>query len=143
DAGAGVPAGVRLLRIVDAHRDHVAGAGTQVRRQLVAERAVAIRPFAEGVPVDPDFAVAIDAVEIDENALPLVGCGHRKCLAVPSDSARQRAAGGTCGVLLAEVALDAPVVGQVQLAPRGVIERRLLRAGDIAKMKAPTVIEAG
>jgi len=48
------------------HRDHVALLPIAEVRQRVAERAVAIRPLAEEPPVDPDLAVPIHAIELDE-----------------------------------------------------------------------------
>src|SRR6266699_1588381 len=142
DPGTRVPARVRLLGVVHPHRDHVALLPiANMRRQLVAERAIAIRPLAEVLAVDPDLAVAIHAIELDEHDLTGVAGGKCERLPIPGDAAGECATGHARGVLLAERSLDAPVVGQIQPAPGGVGEPRLLRARHVAEMKAPPTIE--
>ena len=42
----------------------------QMRRQLVFESAVAVRTLSEIMTVDPNLAVAIDAVKLDEDLFP-------------------------------------------------------------------------
>src|ERR1017187_5496680 len=46
------------------------------------------------------------------------------------------------GLILGEGSFDAPVVRQVQAAPVGVRERRLLGAGSIALEKLPAEVES-
>src|ERR1041385_4341454 len=140
-SGSGIPAGVRLLRVVDADRDDIGRMVLQVWGQLVTERAVPVGPLAEVGAVYPDLAIAIDAIELDVRHPVAVRRPHGEGLAVPSDTAGQRAAPGAGGILLAERAFNAPIVRHIQAAPAGVVEGNRLRAADIAEMKAPVVIE--
>ena len=74
--GARVPARVRLLRVVHPDRHHIAGAEADVGSELVPERAVAVGPLPEGAAVDPDLAVAVHAIELDEYDPAGVAGGH-------------------------------------------------------------------
>src|SRR4029077_1467281 len=142
DAGARVPARVGLLRVVRPYGDDVARrAVAEPRRQLVRERAVAVRPLPQVMPVDPDFAVAIHPVELDEHEPARVPLGYGERLAVPAHAAGQRSAAGTRGIGIAELPLDAPVVRYIQAAPAGVVERRFLSAGDVTQMESPRAVE--
>src|SRR5439155_27193209 len=91
--------------------------------QLVAARAIPVRAFPQILAVDPHFAVAIHAVEFDEDDLAAVHRGHGERLAIPPDAARQRTARHAGVVLLAELAFDTPIVRQVERAPAGIRER--------------------
>src|SRR5205807_2186501 len=83
------------LRVVHPHGDDVARpAVAEVRRELVAEGAVAIRPLPEVMPVDPDLAVTVGAVELDEHQPARVPLGYGERLAVPPHPAGQRPAAG-------------------------------------------------
>src|SRR6266513_704774 len=113
----------------------------EVRRQLVAEGAVAVRPLAEVGAVDPDLAIAVHAVEFDEHDLAAVSRGDGERLAIPAHATGQRAARYAGRVLLAELAFDAPVVGQVQRTPGGVVKCDVLGARYVAELEAPSGIE--
>src|SRR5713101_2211875 len=118
-----VPARVRLLRIVHAHRNDVATAIAEVWGKVVTERAVPVGSLPEVLPVDPHLAVAIDAVEFDEDQLAGIGRRNGERLAIPPHAARQRAAPHARGILFAEFSLDAPVVRHIERAPAGIGER--------------------
>lgn len=67
DARAGVPAGVGKFRMIHADgKDIIDAAETQMRRQVVLEADVAEGAFAEGLTVEPDFGVVVDAVKLDD-----------------------------------------------------------------------------
>src|SRR5437867_5340764 len=102
-----------------------------MRRQRIAERAVAVRSLAQVVTVDPDLAVAVHAVEVDERQASTVRHGNRECLAIPTDSAWQRATADAGRMRLTEFSLDAPVVGQVERAPSGIVEGGVVGARDV------------
>src|SRR4030095_5448478 len=88
DPAAGVPAGVRLLRVVDPHGHHVY-TGHQLTGDVVGKAAVAAGPPPEGDAVDPDAVVHVDAVEPQPGALTTGACGQAKRLAVPADTSRE------------------------------------------------------
>ena len=139
---AGVPARVRLLRVVDAHGDEVARrAVAQVRGELIAEGAVAVRPLAEVMAVDPDLTVSIHAVEFDENELVAVALCDSEGLTVPAHAAGERATARPGGIPRAELALDAPVVRQVERSPTRIVQGHVLPACYIAEMEFPVRIE--
>ena len=128
DAGARVPARGGLRGIVGAHGDHVAAAAEhRLRGDLVAEAHVAVGARAQLGAVDVDVGVRHHAVELDEDALALLGGGQREVLAVPADAGGQVAAVAQRRRVLIERALDAPVVRHVQRAPAGVGEGGLIR----------------
>src|SRR5205807_4252547 len=103
---AGVPARVRLLRVVDAHGDEVARrAVMQVRGELIAEGAVAVRPPAHVMAVDPDLTVSIHPVEFDENEPVAVALCDSKGLAVPAHAAGERAPARSGGIPRAGLAI--------------------------------------
>src|SRR5262249_10201733 len=98
--------------------------------------------LAEIVPVEPDLAVSIDAVELDKHAAILVNRCDGEMFSVPPDPAGQRTASGSRGILCAELSFDAPVVRQVQCAPAPVVPLARLRALKVAEVKAPSFVEA-
>src|SRR5436305_12718496 len=109
-----MPTRIRLIRDIDFDCDYISlWTISEIRRQLVFESAVAVGTFSKIVSVDPDFAVAVDAIEFNEGQLPFRSCGNRKRLAIPTDTARQRSTPRTCRILLIEFAFDTPVVRQI------------------------------
>ena len=121
DTGAAIPAGVRLGGVVNAHGDDVA-AGLQVRGQVIGETGVAVRPGTQVVSVDPDRTVHVHTVEFDGVVLVLAVAGDIERLPVPADTHREIADGAGAGIAFLDLSLNAPVVGQVKLAPGTVIE---------------------
>ena len=142
DPGARVPARVGLLRVVHPHRDHVARRPVvEVGRQRVAERAVSVRPLPQVMPVDPHFAVAVHAIELDEHQPARVPRGQGEGLAVPAHAAGERSAARAGGIGVAELSLDAPVVRHSEVAPGGIVERRILSVRDVAQVESPGAVE--
>ena len=92
--------------------------------------------------IDPNLAVAIDAVEIDQDELALSRQWNTECLAVPANAAGQCAASSARRILLVEFAFNAPIMRQIQFPPDGIIEIWILSVGNIAQMEAPVWIEA-
>ena len=93
-----------------------------MRRQLQAEGLIAVGPGAHVLAVEPDLGVGHGTVEVDEDPLALVAGRNREMLAIPADALPRQLA-GVARQIVAEGALDAPVMGNVQRSPRGVIER--------------------
>ena len=60
----------------------------QVRRQVVLETDVAVPTVSEMVAVDPDVAVLVDTVELDEYLLAPGLRLQREMLSIPSNAAR-------------------------------------------------------
>jgi len=94
------------------------------------------------VSVDPNLAVAINAIEVDEDKFAFRCCWHIEGLAIPADAAGQRAAAGARRVALIKFAFNAPIMRQIQLSPLCIIEIRILPIGNIAELKSPVLIEA-
>src|SRR6185369_7222963 len=109
--------------------------------QFVFEAAVAVRTFAEIVAVDPDLAVAIDAVKFNEDQFSFGGSGHRKGLAIPAKPTGQRAASCARRSVFIELPFDTPVVRQVELPPLRIVETRVLCVGNVAEIEAPVLVE--
>src|SRR5687767_14065116 len=91
--------------------------------------------------VDPNLAIAVNAIKLNKQQLPFCSVRHRETLAVPTQSARQCAAADPGGMLFAEFAFNAPVVRQVQLSPLRIVEARIMSIRDVAEFKAPILIK--
>ena len=143
NARPAVPARSRLSGIIGAHGEDIrlVFAEVQMPGQFVAETDVTVGPLAEVEAVDPDVAVGHDAVEVDEDAT--LGIIRRKyeMLAIPADAGGQKAARAAGGIICIERAFDAPVMGHVQAAPRGVIKVGFLGVRGIGLEKAPIKVE--
>ena len=117
---AGIPPRAPVGR-VQPDGQHVLGTEIDVRRQLHAEGLIAVRPGSHVLAVEPDFGVGHGTVEVDEDTLALVADRNREMLAVPADALPRQLA-GVARKIVAEGALDPPVMGNVKRSPRGVIE---------------------
>ena len=115
---AGIPAGTPTLGI-ETHGNQVFAAESQMRREIHAERRIAVGPGREFVAVDPDLGVGHCAIEIEEHLFAFVLGWEREGLFIPADGFPWQL-GGVSPQILAERAFDAPVVRQVELAPSGV-----------------------
>ena len=140
DPGAGIPAAIRLVGIVDSHRHHIFAAKIQVRGDVVIKTDVAVRPLSEVSPVNPDFAVLVDAVEFNDYFFLPVSPGDFEMFPVPA-GARGKVGGSHGTGPFAERTFDAPVVGQIQVSPFGIVEIRLFRPMFITLKKFPVKIE--
>ncbi len=123
DAGAGVPAGGGLLGVVDADGDDVF-AGVEVRGEVVVEADVAVGAVAEEFAVAVDVGVGHDAVEGDVGALGGVEFWQRERVAIPGDAGGEEASGCAAWGVFFDGAGDAPVVGEGDGLPCGVVEGR-------------------
>src|SRR5947207_13658405 len=91
--------------------------------------------------IDPNLAVAIDAVEIDQDELALSRQWNTECLAVPANAAGQRAASCARRVVFIELAFNAPIMRQIQLPPIVIIEVWVLSVDNIPEIEFPVLIE--
>ncbi len=137
DAAPRVPAGVGLGRVVHADRDDV-DPGDEVRRDVVGDGGVAVRPPAEVGAVDPDVGVHVDAVELERHAAAARAGGKAERLAVPAGAGREVAVAPAAGGVLARRPLDAPVVREVEPAPGAIVEPGALGALMVAEGEAPS-----
>lgn len=109
--------------------------------KFVAEADIAVGTFAKVEAVDPDVAVSHHAVEFDENMAPSVVCWQVEMFAVPTDTAWQIAASATRWAVLVIRTFNAPIMGHVKPAPRGIIKFRLLGTRRIGLEKTPIKVE--
>ena len=137
DAAPGVPARVGLLGIVHPHGQHVFGSPLQVGRQVVAERDVSVGARAQRMAVDVDGAVHVHAIKVYVEAFALVRLVHGKGFAVPAHASGQRASASARRIVFRKIALDGPIVRQVQLPPLRVVVGGLRGIGNIAKPECP------
>ena len=136
DAGAGVPAGGGLLGVVDPDGDDVFS-GVEVRREVVVEADVAVGSMAEEFAVAVDVGVGHDAVEGDVGAFGGVDLCNGEVMAIPADAGREETSGGAAGGVFFDGAGDAPVVGEVDGLPCGVVVVWGLGVGCVALQEAP------
>ena len=144
DARTGIPAAVLLSGVVHAHGHGVSTFLINIRSDVVVERRITIGVFSHQMSVDIHFGVHINALEVEAKAVAdAVNLVQRKAFAIPADACGEVAAIVSCRFIGCSGSLDAPVVGQVQLPPRFVIEVRRCRLGMVAKGKSPSLVEQG
>ena len=138
DATARIPAGVGLVAVVHANGHHIV-TRTQIAGYLVLKGTVAVRTIAHLLAVDVDGGVHIDAVELE--IIP--GClMNAEMLAIPPHPTGQRATARSAGVACREVALDSPVVGQVEASPMGVAVIYCGHRGRVSQHEPPVLVKA-
>ena len=67
--------------------------------------------------VDPHLTVFVNTIEINENTAFQIGRRYLKRFPVPPNSAGQSASSGSCRIGFTKFAFDAPIVGQIEVAP--------------------------
>ena len=141
NSGAGIPAQGRFERIVHPHGQDVGRAvGFQKFGEIITEADEAVGSASEELAVDPDLAVHINPVELDDDLLA-GGVRKRETFPIPADAVREKAVIAVALRRRRERAFDAPVVRQVEGAPVGVIELGLLGRRLVAQMEAPACVE--
>src|SRR5512132_726191 len=108
--------------------------------QLIFERAIPVRSFAEIVSVDPHLAVPIHTVKLNEDQLRLCGRGDCERLSIPSQSTGQCSASCAGRIALAEFAFDTPVVWKVQLTPGRIAQIGVRAVRDSSEIEAAVLI---
>jgi hypothetical protein len=117
DSRAGVPATVRLKRVIYPHREVILSALVEMRSQIVGKSDESIRPYAERGSVDPDLASLIHSVELKDDSFPRCFGRKSELLSVPANPCGQI---GPCSArrsVFSERTLDAPVMWQVKDSP--------------------------
>ena len=112
----------------------------QVVGQVVAKADIPAGVSAEAMSVDPDDAVAKDAVEFDEIRRPRSRLGMVELAPIPADAvfreirpdARRAMLDMLALVLLDQRQFDRPVVGQIDDSPFRVVEFHARRAARFA-----------
>ena len=140
DAGAGIPArGLIFGR--QPHGQHVLLAELEVGCEIEREALIPVGASAHLLAVDPDGGVRHGAIELDAEVLAPGAVRDGEVFAIPGDAEEGKAA--IVRIKLAvERALDGPIVGQVERAPRGVAESGLFGAFGFAFEEAPVLGEA-
>ena len=139
DAAAGVPAAAGEL-VADLDRDDVLRVAVGVRvREVDREAGVAVGVAGHLLAVEEDDRVHVDAVELERDALVRGRAREREGLAVPAEAALEVA--GVAGRPRGRgVELDAPVVREVDAAPRAVVIARVggvgVGAGGVGDVRA-------
>ncbi len=122
DSASRIPAAGGLF-VFQPHGDGIRFPQRQVRRQVVFKGNVSVRPRAEQNPIDPHPAVHVRAVELEEDPPAPPGRRGGEGFPVPAGAAVEESAAGAGGRVFAERERDAPIVRQVQAAPRRIIQR--------------------
>ena len=141
DSRAGVPAQGWFGRIIHTNGQDVGGGvGCEKLGEIVAEPDEAVGPASEELAVEPDVAVHIDPVKLDDDLL--AGSGRkREALPIPAGAVREIAAITLALRRRVHGTFDAPVVGHVEGAPACVVEVGPTGSRVILKVEAPAVIE--
>ena len=112
-----------------------------VGRQVIPKARIPVGMKAEVVAVDPHVTVLVDAVKHHRDMRGGILLWHGERLAVPPDAAGQVATAPSARVVLAEWALDAPVMREINAAPGAVVVGGRLSARYVLLDKGPTRIE--
>jgi hypothetical protein len=91
--------------------------------------------------VDPNLTIAIHAVKLNKDQLPVRARGNGKRFAIPAETTWQRSTLKARRILLAEFAFDTPVMRKIQLPPLRIVESDVLCVRGVAKSKAPILVE--
>ena len=139
-AGTGIPARVGLARMIYAHCKRVGlSCRTQPGGHVVSERHIAVWPAAQQVAVEINLTAVVNTLEIDEMTRgAVVGC--EESLSIPPDSSGVIA--GATVERRRRQHLDAPVVRERKLPPRGVRIFRKRHRRRISGHEAPAIVEA-
>jgi hypothetical protein len=145
NAAAFIPPAFKLARI-HAHGDDVIGAGFGDTRDVVGERGVAAGMASEKLPVQPNLAIAKDAVKIQPEDFALAGRGDYQMFAIPGHFVGQ--VGVTPSVMVfgkGVSAFENVVMRNINMLPLGVIVVRSdsLIVGEVTGMKQPIGVQQG
>ena len=146
DAGAGIPAAVLRRRVVDPHCHQVLCVHFDVGSEIHGEAGVPIGMPPDIAIVYPDFGVLEDALEGEGDALAPPGFRHGEALAIPPESVHEEAALRAARALRVTGQLDAPIVWQVEPAPRLIVELAGQPLGPeggrlLGQMEAPVLVK--
>lgn len=115
----------RLGRVIQPNDQLIALACNRIRRQVHAPGAVAVRPTADEVAVEPDRGVGHRTVEIQKQRAAAIAGRDVQALAIPADAPARQPAHATVRPVCQERPGNGPVVRQVHGFPRAVVEVRL------------------
>jgi hypothetical protein len=82
-------------------------------RDVICEADIPVRPLPEVDAVDPDVAVHVHSIELQECLEATNTRRHPERLAIPTDSAGEERELSAAGCILAHRSLDAPIVREV------------------------------
>src|ERR1035441_1778690 len=120
DAAALIPPPLKLPR-VHTHDDHVLGPALRGFGDVELKGRVAARMSAQELPVEPDLAVAEDALKLQLQDLALSGLGNGKALAIPGQLDRQVAVASIVGGIVVPGLIQHIIVRQMNRLPLRVI----------------------
>ena len=137
DTAAGIPAAGRSIVLHLDGDDVLSLEVEQLIGQLKGKRGIAVGMKAQLLTIEVDGGIHVHAAKINGDGLAFPLRGNTEGLAVPARAAGQVAAFGlvTGRIFL----LDAIIVGQVHVAPAGVV---VIGGGAaVAQVKTPVVVE--
>src|SRR5579863_3442294 len=140
NARSAVPAAVWLFGVVYADRQHVRAGEVQCRCQVESERRVAVRMRPQLAPIQIYSRIAIHAVKLDAHAFTFPTDGSMKGLAIPPNSCWKVPFASAGRIPFFRRAFNAPVVRQINCAPRGIDKRRRLCSTRISEKELPSGI---
>ena len=140
DTTARVPTGVGLVGVVYSDCHYVL-AFVDIRGYVVLETRIAIRARAYLLSIDIHGGVHVNTIEFQEGMRSLRSGRDDKGLSVPADATGQGTTTRATGVAIVEIALDGPIVGDIEGAPMRIVILRTGHLGRIAQDELPVVIK--
>src|SRR6266852_6215690 len=110
DAGAAIPPPVGLIAVIYPNGQHIRLPRNYVRRQIVLHTDKSIRTRTHPLAIQPYVAVAVDALELDQQPLPVGKIRRRERFAVTTHTAGHEARVDAAGHFLIEGSFNAPIV---------------------------------
>src|SRR6185369_11508378 len=92
---------------------------------------------SEILTIDPDLAVAIHTIKLNKHQLSFGSHWDSERLPIPTHATGQCAATSPRRRVLTKLALDTPVVRQIELPPLRIVQSRVLRVRNLTKVKPP------
>src|SRR5262249_33453393 len=124
-----VPAAVWLCRVVDPNCERVRRADFQRFREVQRKACVTIFLRTEFLTVQIKGRITVNPNNPNAPAWASPSGRRLKLFTVPADTARKEALTGAARIVLVRLALDAPIVREIQFSPGSVRVVRRFRTG--------------
>ena len=114
-----VPTGIRLIRVIHTDGNYIL-ALVYVWGNVILETGVSIRSKTNLLPIDINSRVHVNTIEFQENIYILTFFNFY-IFPIPPYSTRQGSTTSTRRVTCIEIALDGPIMRNIQSSPMGII----------------------
>jgi hypothetical protein len=129
------------VRVVDFDSEYILTPELQVRREVIEERNVSVRTFAEKLAIDPHLAKLVNPIEFDGELFVFVRIWQAESLSIPTNASGKICAARTGWFFFVERPFDTPIVRQIQSSPVCVGKVRHFSPRKVALAKLPAWVK--